>query len=148
MNVNDPRRVLVLCTANRCRSQMAEGWLRHFGGRDIEVFSAGTVPQGVHPLAIRVMAEAGVDISSHTSDHVSRYVNDAFDCVVTVCDSARQACPTFPNARRMVHRSFVDPDCTDMTEDELAAVFCRLRDEIRDWANRFIEQELAANKRE
>lgn len=132
------KRILVLCTGNRCRSQMAEGWLRHLGGDAVEVFSAGTAPRGVHPLAIEVMAEAGVDISGHTSDHVSRYQDDPFDVVVTVCDSAKEACPVFPGAKRMVHHSFEDPDYPEMSREQLKAVFRRIRDEIRDWAGGFL----------
>ncbi len=139
--MTQPRRILVLCTGNRCRSQMAEGWLRHFaGGSDIEVFSAGTHPKGVHPLAIEVMSEAGVDISAHTSDHVSRYQHDAFDVVVTVCDSAKEACPVFPGAKRTVHHSFEDPDDPRLSPDELKRLFRRIRDEIRDWARQFIDE--------
>lgn len=131
-------RILVLCTGNRCRSQMAEGWLRHFGGDAVEVFSAGTAPKGVHPLAIEVMAEAGVDISRHTSDSVANYLNDEFDVVVTVCDNAKEACPVFPGAKRTVHRAFEDPDYPDMPPDEFREVFRRIRDEIRGWAGEFI----------
>ena len=134
----DRKRILVLCTGNRCRSQMAEGWLRHFGGDAVEVFSAGTVPKGVHPLAIEVMAEAGVDITGHTSDSVTKYLKDDFDVVVTVCDNAKEACPIFPGAKRTVHRAFEDPDYPDMPPDEFRDVFRRIRDEIRDWAKAFI----------
>lgn len=134
------KRILVLCTGNRCRSQMAEGWLRYYGGEGIEVLSAGTKPTGVHPLAIEVMAEAGVDISGHTSDPVSRYQSDDFDVVVTVCDSAKEACPVFGGAKRMVHHSFEDPDYPDMSREALKAVFCRVRDEIREWAREFVRE--------
>ena len=123
-------RILVICTGNRARSQMAQGWLGWIGGERVAVFSAGTVPKGVHPIAIRVMAEVGVDISQHSSDHVDRYLDDDFDLVLTVCDSARESCPVFPGARRTIHRSFEDPDYPDMSEDELTDVFRRNRDEI------------------
>ncbi|MEM8782517.1 MAG: arsenate reductase ArsC [Planctomycetota bacterium] len=133
------KRYLVLCTANRCRSQMAHGWLAHFGGEDVEVFSAGTKPGGVHPLSIRVMAEAGVDISGHTSDHLDAYLKQDFDAVVTVCDSAKEACPVFPGAKRTIHRAFPDPDdkTGTKTEAELLPVFRGVRDQIRDWADAF-----------
>ncbi len=137
----DVKRILVLCTGNRCRSQMGEGWLRHFLGERGEVKSAGTQPKGVHPLAIAVMAEAGVDISGHTSDHVDQYREEDFDVVVTVCDSAKEACPTFPGAKRVVHHSFEDPDQAGLSDAELRALFVRVRDEIRDWAQALVAAE-------
>lgn len=130
--------ILVVCTGNRCRSQMAQGWLKHFGGDGVEVASAGTQPKGVHPRSIEVMADAGVDISSHTSDHIDQYSDRRFDVVVTVCDSANEACPVFTNADRRVHHSFTDPDA-DLPPAEQQALFCRVRDEIRDWAKAFVE---------
>ncbi len=139
----DRKRWIVLCTGNRCRSQMGEGWLRHFAGDRAEVRSAGTQPKGVHPLSIQVMAESGVDISGHTSDHVDQYLSEPFDVAVTVCDSAREACPTFAQADRLVHRAFEDPDKSDLEGDALLDVFRRVRDEIRDWARGFVEAECA-----
>ena len=94
----DPFRILVVCTGNRARSQMAHGWMRHLGGPRVRVRSAGTQLKGVHPMAIRVMAEVGIDLPGHTSDHVDRYVGEDFDLVVSVCDSARESCPVFPGA--------------------------------------------------
>ncbi|MEL7088350.1 MAG: arsenate reductase ArsC, partial [Planctomycetota bacterium] len=94
------KRYLVLCTGNRCRSQMAHGWLAHLGGDTVEVYSAGTQPKGVHPLSIEFMHDAGIDIGHHTSDHVSAYLDQDFDAVVTVCDHAKEACPVFPGAGR------------------------------------------------
>ena len=105
-----PVRILVICTGNRARSQMAHGWLRQIGGDRVAVCSAGTVPKGVHPIAIGVMSEVEIDISAHSSDHVDRYLEDEFDLVLTVCDSARESCPVFSRARRTVHQSFEDPD--------------------------------------
>ncbi len=144
--MNEPLRVLVLCTGNRCRSQMAHGWIKHHGGPDVDVFSAGTKPHGVHPLSVRVMEEAGVDISHHTSDHVDQYLDDDFDIVVTVCDSAKETCPVFPGARRTIHHAFDDPDdkTGTMSDEELLPTFRRVRDEIRGWAESFVQQELAA----
>ena len=121
---------------------MAHGWLRHLGGARVEVASAGTEPKGVHPLAIRVMREAGIDISEHTSDHVERYLNDEFDLVLTVCDTARESCPVFPGARRTLHHSFEDPDYPELSESELTAVFRRIRDEIADFSRSLLEREL------
>jgi arsenate reductase len=136
-------RYLVLCTGNRCRSQMAHGWLDHLGGDGVEVASAGTKPGGVHPLSVRVMREAGVDISEHTSDHVDHYADAPFDAVITVCDAAKEACPVLPGAKRTIHRGFDDPDdkTGTMSEDELLPTFRRVRDEIRDWAEGFLSKE-------
>ncbi len=133
-----PKRLLVLCTGNRCRSQMAQGWLRHFGGQAFDVASAGTQPKGVHPMAVEVMAEAGVDISSHTSDYISQYLDREFDLVVTVCDNAREACPVFPGAKRVLHRGFEDPDHPDDPNESTRMVFVRVRDQIRDWARELV----------
>lgn len=124
------KRVLVLCTGNSCRSQMGEGWLRHLLGDRVEVFSAGTIASFVHPRAIQAMGEAGVDISSQTSKSVESLQGMPFDLVVTVCDSAREACPVLPGAKRMVHRAFEDPVYAGMGDDALPA-FRRVRDEIR-----------------
>ena len=131
-------RILVICTGNRARSQMAHGWLEHLADGRAEIRSAGTEPKGVHPLAIRVMAEVGIDISHHTSDHVDQYVDEGFDLVFTVCDSARGSCPIFAGARRTIHRSFEDPDDPDLDEAELTEVFRRIRDEIGDYVGELL----------
>ena len=123
-------RVLILCTGNSCRSQMGEGWIRHDLGDRVDVHSAGTQPSFVHPLAIRVMREAGVDLSSHRSKSVEALKGLAFDLVVTVCDSAREACPILPGAQKTLHQAFEDPALAGDGEDALP-VFRRLRDEIR-----------------
>lgn len=133
--MNEPKRILVLCTGNRCRSQMAEGWLRYFAGDRAEVCSAGTVPKGLHPQAVEVMAEAGVDISGQTSDHVDQYLHQHFDLVVTVCDHAKEACPVFPHAATLLHHAFDDPDESGLSRDDQDALFRRVRDEVRDWAS-------------
>ena len=134
-----PFRILVICTGNRARSQMAHGWLRHLGGDRIAVESAGTEPKGVHPIAIRVMAEAGIDISHHTSDPVDRYASEDFDLVVTVCDTAREQCPLFPGANRTLHQAFEDPDYPELTEAELTDVFRRIRDQIATFSRNLLE---------
>lgn len=135
-------RILVICTGNRARSQMAHGWLAQLGGEQAAVSSAGTEPKGVHPLAIRVMAEVGIDISDHTSDHVDCYLDDDFDLVLTVCDAARESCPVFPGAQRTSHRSFEDPDYPELSEDELTEVFRRIRDEIGAYARELLNEVL------
>ena len=118
---------------------MAHGWLRHLGGSRVAVDSAGTEPKGVHPLAIRVMAEVGIDISGHTSDPVDRYVSEDFDLVITVCDTAREQCPVFPGARRTLHRTFEDPDYPELTEAELTRIFRRIRDQIAAFSRDLLE---------
>ena len=133
-----PFRMLAICTGNRARSQMAQGWLRRLAGTRVEVDSAGTEPKGVHPLAIRVMAEVGVDISGHTSDHVDKYVGEEYDLVVTVCDDARESCPVFPGAQRVLHRVFEDPDRPETSASELADVFRRVRDEIGEFCRTLV----------
>ena len=137
-----PLRLLVICTGNRARSQMAHGWLRHLGGPDVEVNSAGTDPKGVHPLAARVMAESGIDISSHASDHVDRYADDEFELVVTVCDSAREKCPIFPRAKLTLYHSFGDPDNPGVPESQLQPTFRRIRDEIEAFSRELLHAQL------
>jgi arsenate reductase len=129
---SDPKkRVLVLCTGNSCRSQMAEGWINHRLGDRWEARSAGTAPAAqVHPLAVRAMAEAGVDLSGARPEHVSAYLDESWDLVVTVCDSAQETCPAFPRPVTKLHVSFFDPATAEGTEEEKMAVFRRVRDEI------------------
>jgi arsenate reductase len=127
--MNKPR-VLILCTGNSCRSQIGEGWIRHDLGDRVEVHSAGTRPFIVHPRAIEVMAEAGVDLEGHTSKSIETLKGLDFDQVVTVCDSAREACPVLPGAKKTVHHSFEDPVHAGSGPEALP-VFRRARDEIR-----------------
>ena len=125
------QRVLFLCSGNSCRSHMAEGWLRHLAGDRFESFSAGSRPVGfVHTLAIRAMAELGVDISGHRSKSLDEFAGQEFELLVTVCDSAREACPVFAGATRRVHWGFDDPACAAGSDEEKLAVFRRVRDEI------------------
>jgi len=127
------KRVLVLCTGNSCRSQMAEGWIRARMGDRWDVGSAGTHPvHAIHPLAVRAMAEVGVDISGNRPQAVERFLNDPWDLVVTVCDYAQQDCPVFPRPVPRLHVSFYDPAQAQGTDDERMVVFRRIRDEIRD----------------
>jgi len=122
------RKVLILCTGNSCRSQMAEGALRHFHGDRFEVFSAGTRPCVVNPLAIRVMAEAGIDISGHRSKHVGEFKGKAMDYVITVCDNAKEACPVFPGGTRILHWPFPDPPHAQAESPEVLQAFRDVRD--------------------
>jgi arsenate reductase len=129
----DKKRVLILCTGNSCRSQMAEAWVNHRLGGAWEARSAGTAPAAhVHPLAVRAMAEAGIDISGGRPEHVGAYLDQPWDLVVTVCDAARETCPLFPRPVEKLHVSFLDPAAAEGTDAERMAVFRRVRDEIRD----------------
>ena len=123
-------KVLFLCTGNSCRSQMAEGFLRHRAGSRIEVASAGTNPVGLNPSAVAVMREVGIDISSHASQHVDSLVDEPFTDVVTVCDSARESCPAFPSQTNTLHWSLEDPARAEGSEEERLAVFRWVRDRI------------------
>ena len=133
-NQSKRRKVLFLCTGNSCRSQMAEGWARHLKGDVIDAYSAGIEAHGLNPLAVKVMAESGVDISSHRSKHVDELKGIEFDYVVTVCDNAHESCPLFPGRTKMVHVGFDDPPrlAKDaQTEEEALRHYRRIRDEIR-----------------
>ncbi len=125
------QRILFLCTHNSARSQMAEGLLRHLAGDRFEVFSAGTEATHVRPLAIKVMAELGIDIAGQHSKTLDRYLNEPFDEVITVCDAAAEACPVFPGAVHRRHWSFEDPSKATGSEAEQLALYRRVRDEIR-----------------
>ena len=130
-------RVLVLCTGNSARSQMAEGLLRHDAGDRFDVESAGLNPGQVRPEAIAVMKEIGVDISAHRSKHVDEFAGQQFDYVLTVCDNANESCPVLPGQGERLHRSFEDPAALHGDEQERLARFRRVRDEIRDYLQTF-----------
>ena len=123
-------RVLFLCTGNSCRSQMAEGFLRHFYGGKYEVYSAGTKPSVVNPYAVKVMAEKEIDISNQHSKSVDEYRGQSFDKVITVCDNAKESCPAFPGKAERIHWSFIDPAEATGAEDEKLKVFRDVRDQI------------------
>ena len=131
--------MLFLCTHNSARSQMAEGLLRHLAGERFEVMSAGTVATQMRPLAVRAMDELGIDISSHESTNMARYVGEPFDYVITVCDEANEACPFFPHAAQRLHWSLPDPAAAEGTEEERLEFFRSVRDRL--WI-RIIEGEL------
>ena len=127
-------KVLFLCTGNSCRSQMAEGWARHLHGERLEPYSAGTAPGRIDPRAVQVMREAGVDLARQRSKHLEEVRRIRFDCVVTVCDRAREACPVFPGEVRRLHAGFDDPPGLAIgapTEEQALAPYRRVRDEIR-----------------
>ena len=127
------KRVLILCTGNSCRSQMAEGFVNHLLEGKWEARSAGTRPAAhVHPLAMKAMAEVGIDIGGGEPELVDRYLDAPWDLVVTVCDSAKETCPTFPRPVERLHISFDDPARAEGSEDAKMAVFRRVRDEIRE----------------
>lgn len=136
------KRVLILCTGNSCRSQMAEAFWNELGAGEWEAHSAGSKPAGyVHPLAVQVMKEAGTDLSGYESKSLERFRDEPFDLVVTVCGNARESCPTLPGAARMVHWPFDDPAHAEGSEDEKLSVFRRVRDQIRERISRFLSQE-------
>jgi arsenate reductase len=137
-----PKRVLILCTGNSCRSQIAEGLWRALAGDRWEVASAGARPAGtVHPLAVEAMQEIGIDISSHRSKHVDEFAGQNFDLLVTVCDSARESCPTLPRVKRAVHWSFHDPAAVEGSEQQKRAAFREVRDQIRERIGTFLRAE-------
>lgn len=134
-------RVLFLCTANSCRSQMAEGFLRHFAGDRFEAASAGAQPTQLNPDAVRVMKERGIDISTHWSKDVAEFWKQRVSYVITVCDKAKEACPIFPFAPTSLHWSLEDPAAAHGTDAERLAVFRRVRDEIEAHVREFAAQE-------
>lgn len=141
--MSDKTRVLILCTGNSARSQMAEGLLRHEGGANFEVFSAGVEPSYVRPQAIEVMREIGIDISAHRSKSVDEFTGREFDYVITVCDNANERCPVFPGKATRIHWSFDDPAAFEGDEATQRSVFRRVRDEIRERLREFIAEVLA-----
>ncbi len=131
------KKVLVLCTGNSCRSQLAEGYLRHFASNKAEVYSAGVETHGVNPRAIQVMAEDGIDISTHTSNHIDEYASIDFDRVITVCDNAKERCPFFPTNAEKFHYNFPDPAKATGTEEEVIKEFRRVREMIKAYSQTF-----------
>lgn len=132
------KKILVLCTGNSCRSQIAEGYLQHFAGDRARVYSAGVETHGVNPRAIATMQADGIDISGHTSNHMDEYRGIDFDYVITVCDSARERCPYFPSSAQLFHHNFPDPAKATGTEQEIMAQFRAVRDQIKAYAKEFI----------
>lgn len=137
------KNILVLCTGNSCRSQIAEGYLRYFAGNKANIYSAGIETHGVNPKAIQVMADDGIDISVHTSNHVDEYLTIPFDVVITVCDNANEACPYFPGNVQRFHYNFPDPAKATGTPDEVMNEFKRVRDMIKTYVADFVKQHIS-----
>jgi arsenate reductase (thioredoxin) len=138
------KNILVLCTGNSCRSQIAEGYLRHFAGNKARIYSAGIETHGVNPKAIQVMAEDHIDISGHTSNNVDEYLDISFDYVITVCDNAKENCPYFPTKAERFHQNFPDPAKTTGSPGEVMNEFRRVRDMIKVFSKDFVTEHLSA----
>ena len=136
------KKVLVLCTGNSCRSQIAEAYLRYFAGEKAEIYSAGVETHGVNPRAISTMKEDGIDISQHTSNNIDEYVNIDFDFVITVCDNAKERCPYFPSKAERFHYNFPDPAKASGTEEQIMNEFRRVRVLINDYCKDFVEKHI------
>ncbi len=134
------KNILVLCTGNSCRSQIAEGFLRHYAGEKVNVYSAGVETHGVNPRAISTMNEVGIDISNHTSNNVNEYTHIPFDFVITVCDNAKERCPYFPSKAEKFHYNFPDPAKAVGTEEEITNEFRRVRNLIEDYCKDFVQK--------
>jgi len=133
--------ILVLCTGNSCRSQIAEGYLRSYAGDKFNVYSAGVEKHGVNPLAVEIMAEAGIDISKQTSNLADEYTGINFDIILTVCDNANERCPYFPGTAKRLHHNFPDPAKAGGTREEILSSFRKTRDLIDEWIKNFIAEE-------
>ena len=136
------KNILVLCTGNSCRSQIAEGYLQHYAKDKAKVYSAGIETHGVNPKAIAVMKEDGIDISHHTSNNVDEYRNINFDFVITVCDNAKEQCPVFPSTAKQLHHNFADPAKATGTDEEIMDQFRKVRDEIKGFSEQFVKDNL------
>ncbi|MEE6188306.1 arsenate reductase ArsC [Niabella digestorum] len=140
------KKILVLCTGNSCRSQIAEGYLRHFANGNAEVYSAGVETHGVNPKAIAIMQEDGIDISNHTSNNIDEYYDIDFDFVITVCDNAKERCPFFPTKAKKFHHNFSDPAKATGTDEEINEQFREVRQQIKEYCERFIAENLKGNQ--
>jgi arsenate reductase len=136
------KKILVLCTGNSCRSQIAEGYLRHFANGNAEVYSAGVETHGVNPKAIAIMQEDSIDISNHTSNNIDEYYDIDFDFVITVCDNAKERCPFFPTKAKKFHHNFSDPAKATGTDEEINEQFRQVRQQIKEYCERFITDNL------
>ena len=138
------KNILVLCTGNSCRSQLAEGYLRHFAGDKANVYSAGVETHGLNPRAIATMKEEGIDISGHTSNNILEYTGVEFDYVITVCDNAKERCPFFPSNAQKFHYNFPDPAKATGTEAEIEKAFNEVRDMIKVYCINFVKDNLVS----
>ncbi|MCE3296772.1 MAG: arsenate reductase ArsC [Crocinitomicaceae bacterium] len=136
------KNILILCTGNSCRSQIAQGYLQHYAGNKAQVYSAGVETHGVNPLAVETMKEDGIDISGHTSNHVDEYSGIDFAYVITVCDNAQERCPYFPTKAQKLHHNFPDPAKASGTKEEISEAFRKVREEIKVFCRDFAKQEL------
>ena len=136
------KKVLVLCTGNSCRSQIAEGYLRYFAGDKAEIYSAGIETHGVNSKAIEIMKRDGIDISGHTSNNIDEYMKVDFDYVITVCDNAKESCPYFPTKAVKLHHNFPDPGKALGTKEEVMEQFREVREMIRKYAQNFVNEKI------
>ena len=143
------KKILVLCTGNSCRSQIAHGYLEHFANGRAEIYSAGVETHGVNPRAIATMKADGIDISHHTSNNVNEYMGSTgspqafdFDLIITVCDNAKERCPVFPSKAQKFHHNFPDPAKATGTEEQITAEFARVRQMIKEYCENFVKQNL------
>lgn len=138
----DKKKILVLCTGNSCRSQIADGYLRHFAKDRAEIYSAGVETHGVNPRAIATMREDGIVISNHTSNNLEEYIAIDFDFIITVCDHANERCPVFPGKAKKFHHNFRDPAKATGTEEEIMEQFRQVRQQIKDYCREFVDGNL------
>jgi len=136
------KKILILCTGNSCRSQMAHGYLQHFGGNKVTVYSAGVETHGVNPKAIETMKNDGIDISHHTSNNVLEYQGVDFDFVITVCDNAKERCPYFPSKALTFHYNFPDPAKATGSNEEIRREFEQVRELIKNYCQEFISSNI------
>lgn len=136
------KKVLVLCTGNSCRSQIAEGYLKHFAGKKAAIYSAGIETHGVNPNAVHIMKLDGIDISSHTSNNVNEYAGIDFDYIITVCDNAKESCPYFPSNAIKLHYNFPDPAKATGSDEQVLEEFIKVREMIKKYTRNFVDENL------
>lgn len=134
--------ILVLCTGNSCRSQMAEGYLKYFAKDQATIYSAGVETHGVNPKAVAIMKEDGIDIANHTSNNLKEYLEIKFDYILTVCDNAKERCPIFPGEAKRLHYDFFDPSKIVGTEEQTHAAFEKTRNQIKEYCENFVKNSI------